>query len=136
MFTNFGGARSNVTSNSQNPFITTIKSTTLLKATLKNGGSGGQFTLSTQLMKTILKYLVIFPPTQHHSSFRSLPTLFICCLSLLPLTSCLSILYSTDFILEDRPQNDAKPELKKFTKDRGKNYVILMSIVRLSCSRS
>ena len=32
---------------------------------------GGQFTLSTQLTK--LNYLVILPPTQHHSFFRNLP---------------------------------------------------------------
>ena len=30
---------------------------------------GGQFTLSTQLIKP--NYLVILPPTQHHSFFRS-----------------------------------------------------------------
>ena len=35
----FGWTRSNVISNLQNLFIITIKSTTLLKATLKNGGS-------------------------------------------------------------------------------------------------
>ena len=35
---------------------------------------GGQFTLSTQLIKPY--YLVILPPTQHHSSFRNLPPLF------------------------------------------------------------
>ena len=34
---------------------------------------GGQFTLSTQLIKT--NYLVILPPTQHHSFFRNLPPL-------------------------------------------------------------
>ena len=32
---------------------------------------GGQFTLSTQLTKP--NYLVILPPTQHHSFFRNLP---------------------------------------------------------------
>ena len=32
---------------------------------------GGQFTLSTQLIKP--NYLVILPPTQHHSLFRNLP---------------------------------------------------------------
>ena len=37
--TNFGGTRPNVISNLKIPFITTIKSTTLPKATLKNGGS-------------------------------------------------------------------------------------------------
>ena len=31
---------------------------------------GGQFKLSTQLIKP--NYLVIFPPTQHHSFFRNL----------------------------------------------------------------
>ena len=36
---------------------------------------GGQFTLSTQLIKP--NYLVILPPTQHHSFFRNLPPLFI-----------------------------------------------------------
>ena len=36
---------------------------------------GGQFTLSTQLIKP--NYLVIHPPTQHHSFFRNLPPLFI-----------------------------------------------------------
>ena len=56
---------------------------------------GGQFTLSTQLIKP--NYLVILPPTQHHSFFRNLPPLFVCCLSLRPLTTCSSILYSTDF---------------------------------------
>ena len=34
---------------------------------------GGQFTLSTQLIKP--DYLVILPPTQHHSFFRNLPPL-------------------------------------------------------------
>ena len=38
---------------------------------------GGQFTLSTQLIKP--NYLVILPPTQHHSFFRNLPPLFIYC---------------------------------------------------------
>ena len=33
----------------------------------------GQFTLSTQLIKP--NYLVILPPTQHHSFFRNLPPL-------------------------------------------------------------
>ena len=32
---------------------------------------GGQFTLSTQSIKP--DYLVILPPTQHHSSFKNLP---------------------------------------------------------------
>ena len=36
---------------------------------------GGQFTLSTQLIKS--NHLVILPPTQHHSFFRNLPPLFI-----------------------------------------------------------
>ena len=45
-----------------------------------------------------------------HIFFRNLPPLFICCLSLRPLTSCLSILYSSDFRPEDRPRDDAKPE--------------------------
>ena len=35
---------------------------------------GGQFTLSTQLIKP--DYLVILPPTQHHSFCRNLPPLF------------------------------------------------------------
>ena len=35
---------------------------------------GGQFTLSTQLIKE--NYLVILPPTQHHSFFRNLPPLY------------------------------------------------------------
>ena len=35
---------------------------------------GGQFTLSTQLIKP--NYLVILPPTQHPSFFRDLPPLF------------------------------------------------------------
>ena len=34
---------------------------------------GGQFTLSTQLIER--NYLVILPPTQHHSFFRNLPPL-------------------------------------------------------------
>ena len=34
---------------------------------------GGQFKLSTQLIKP--NYLVILPPTQHHSFFRNLPPL-------------------------------------------------------------
>ena len=34
---------------------------------------GGQFTLSTQLIKP--NYLVILPPTQHHNFFRNLPPL-------------------------------------------------------------
>ena len=38
---------------------------------------GGQFTLSTQLIKP--NYLVILPPTQHHSFFRNLPPLFQVC---------------------------------------------------------
>ena len=33
---------------------------------------GGQFTLSTQLIKP--NYLVLLSPTQHHSFFRNLPT--------------------------------------------------------------
>ena len=37
---------------------------------------GGQFTLSTQLIKP--NYLVILPLTQHHSFFRNLPPIFIC----------------------------------------------------------
>ena len=37
---------------------------------------GGQFTLSTRLIKP--NYLVILPPTQHHSFFRNLPPLFVC----------------------------------------------------------
>ena len=37
---------------------------------------GGQFTLSTQLIKP--NYLVILPPTQHHSFFRNLPPLCVC----------------------------------------------------------
>ena len=37
---------------------------------------GGQFTLSTQLMKP--NYLVILPPTQYHSFFRNLPPLKVC----------------------------------------------------------
>ena len=36
---------------------------------------GGQFTLSTQLIKP--NYLVILPPTQHYSFFRNLPPLFV-----------------------------------------------------------
>ena len=36
---------------------------------------GGQFTLSTQLLKP--NYLVILPRTQHHSFFRNLPPLFL-----------------------------------------------------------
>ena len=36
---------------------------------------GGQFTLSTQLMKP--NYPVILPPTQHHSFFRNLPPLLL-----------------------------------------------------------
>ena len=35
---------------------------------------GGQFTLTTQFIKP--NYLVILPPTQHHSFFRNLPPLF------------------------------------------------------------
>ena len=34
---------------------------------------GRQFTLSTQLIKP--NYLVVVPPTQHHSFFRNLPPL-------------------------------------------------------------
>ena len=37
---------------------------------------GGQFSFSTQLVTPA--YLVILPPTQHHSFFRNLPRLFIC----------------------------------------------------------
>ena len=37
---------------------------------------GGQFTLSTQLIKP--NYLVKLPPTQHHSFFRNLPPLSLC----------------------------------------------------------
>ena len=37
---------------------------------------GGQFTLSNQLIKP--NYLVILPPTQHHSFFRNLPPFFRC----------------------------------------------------------
>ena len=36
---------------------------------------GGQFTLSTQLIKP--NYLTIFPPTQHHSFFRNVPPYFV-----------------------------------------------------------
>ena len=36
--------------------------------------NGSQFTLSTQLIKP--NYLVILPPTQHHSFFRNLPPSF------------------------------------------------------------
>ena len=36
---------------------------------------GGQLTLSTQLIKP--NYLVILPPTQHHSFFRNFPRLYI-----------------------------------------------------------
>ena len=35
----------------------------------------GQFTLSTQLIKPNYMYLVILPPTQHHSFFRNMPPL-------------------------------------------------------------
>ena len=35
---------------------------------------GGQFTLSTQLIKP--NYLAILPPTQHHSFCRNLPPFF------------------------------------------------------------
>ena len=42
---------------------------------------GGQFTLSTQLIKP--NYLVILPPTQHHSFFRNLSPLFILIVTLL-----------------------------------------------------
>ena len=38
---------------------------------------GGQFTLSTQLIKP--NYLVILPPTQHHSFFRNLPPFYNTC---------------------------------------------------------
>ena len=37
---------------------------------------GGQFTLSTQLIKP--NYLAILPPTQHHSFFRNLPPFLVC----------------------------------------------------------
>ena len=60
---------------------------------------GGQFTLSTQLIKP--NYLVILPPTQHHSFFRNLPPLFIChfvclfvCLSVCFLSVCQSVSWS------------------------------------------
>ena len=36
---------------------------------------GGKLTLSTQLIKP--NYLVILPPTQHHSFFRNLPPLYL-----------------------------------------------------------
>ena len=36
---------------------------------------GGQFNLSTQLIKP--NYLVTLPPRQHHSFFRKLPPLFV-----------------------------------------------------------
>ena len=39
---------------------------------------GGQFTLSTQVIKP--NYFVILPPTQHHSFFRNLPPVFVLCL--------------------------------------------------------
>ena len=35
---------------------------------------GGQFTLSTQLIKP--NYLVILPPTRHHSFLRNVPPLY------------------------------------------------------------
>ena len=43
---------------------------------------GGQVTLSTQLIKP--NYLVIRPPTQHHSFFRNLPPLFVCWTAVCP----------------------------------------------------
>ena len=36
---------------------------------------GGEFTLSTQAIEPMVNYLVILPPTQHHSFFRNLPPL-------------------------------------------------------------
>ena len=45
--------------------------------------------MSTQLIKP--NYLVILPPTQHHSFFRNLPPLFFC-FHCVP--QCLSVLYT------------------------------------------
>ena len=45
-----------------------------LEASASESLYGGQFTLSNQLIKP--NYLVILPPTQHHSFFRNLPPLF------------------------------------------------------------
>ena len=46
----------------------------MLKTSASESLYGGQFTLSTQLIKP--NYLVILPLTQHHSFFRNLPPLF------------------------------------------------------------
>ena len=50
---------------------------------------GGQFTLSTQLIKP--NYLVILPPTQHHGFFRNLPISYISLLILTFLNSLISV---------------------------------------------
>ena len=47
----------------------------MLKTSAFESLCGGQFTSSTQLIKP--NYLVILPPTQHHSFFRNLPPLFL-----------------------------------------------------------
>ena len=45
----------------------------MLETSVSESLYGGQFTLSTQLIKP--NYLVILSPTQHHSFFRNLPLL-------------------------------------------------------------
>ena len=47
-----------------------------LEASASESLYGGQFTLSTQLIKP--NYLVILPPTQRHSFFRNLPPSLLC----------------------------------------------------------
>ena len=51
-----------------------------LKMSASESLYGGQFTLSTQFNLIKPNYLVILPPTQHHSFFRNLPPLFFCSL--------------------------------------------------------
>ena len=55
--------------------------------------NGDQFTLSTQLIKP--NYLLVLPPTQHHSFFRKLPPLFVCLPVYLPI--CLIVCLSGSF---------------------------------------
>ena len=80
LFTNFGGTRSNVTTNSQNLF-TTIKSTTLLKATLKIGSLTRQLVPPMAIMTSrrcakfskwrhLLSQIQLFAGFSNHFSFK------------------------------------------------------------------
>ena len=80
LFTNFGGTRSNVTSNSESP-IATIKSTTLLKATLKNlrlaatnRGEDFRFASDRLIMAILTSRRMKRANVQHFQTWRRLLT--------------------------------------------------------------